>query len=118
MPFSEDLDQFFQVNDFAHACELRLAGDVVRIVSAIFDEPSVDADLGGAGRGGRRLSGGYTLETTGPQLTGKAADFVGVSRGDLVVIDGREFDIMASPQIDGTGTAVLRLAPRHGQGGR
>lgn len=118
MPFREDLDQFLRVEDFAHACELRLAGGVVRTVHCIFDEPGVDADLGAGLRGGRRTGTGYTFETSGPQVIGKARDLAGASRGDELVVDGREFDILSSPIIDGTGTAVLRLAPKHGQGGR
>lgn len=107
MPFTEDLDVFLQVDEFAHACELRLAGGVVRTVRGIFDEPFLDAALGE-----------YSFDTTAPRLLGKAADFAGASRGDTVVIAGREFDVMEAPQIDGTGMATLRLAPMHGQGGR
>ncbi|MTH78748.1 head-tail joining protein [Paracoccus aestuariivivens] len=107
MPFKEDLSQFLQVDEFAHACELRLAGGIVREVRGIFDEPFLDAELGE-----------YRFETSQPRLLGRAADFDGVIKGNLITIDGREFDIMGSPQIDGTGMATLRLAPRHRQAGR
>lgn len=107
MPFTEDLDVFLQEDEFAHACELRLAGGTVREVRGIFDEPFLDAELGE-----------YDLNTSQPRLLGKAADFAGVIRGDTITIAGREFDIMSAPQIDGTGMATLRLAPKNGQGGR
>lgn len=107
MPFEEDLDQFLQVDDFAHACELRLDGGEVRQVRGIFDEPFLDADLGE-----------YRLETSQPRLLGKEVDFAGVRRGDTIVIKGRVFNVMASPQIDGTGMATLRLSPTDGNGGR
>lgn len=107
MPFADDLDQFLQADEFAHACELRLAGGVVRQVRGIFDEPFLDADLGE-----------YRLETSQPRLLGKEADFQGAMRGDTIVIDGRIFNIMSSPQIDGTGMATLRLSPAEGHGGR
>lgn len=107
MPFAEDLDQFLRVDEFAHACELRLAGGVVREVRGIFDEPFLDAAMGE-----------YQFDTSQPRLLGKASDFVGVTRADTIVIDGREFDIMSAPRIDGTGMASLRLAPKNGQGGR
>lgn len=112
MPFPEDLDQFLREDHFATPCELRLQGGSVRRVRAIYDEPFLDAD-----------TGEYRFETSAPRLNGKAADFAGMVRGDSVVLDPdgaapREFDVMGAPQIDGTGWAVLRLAPQHGQGGR
>lgn len=118
MPFKEDLGQFLRVDDFAHACELRLAGGVVRAVACIFDEPSVDAGIGGRDQSGRSRVPGYTFDTTTPQVVGRAIDFAGVARGDILVIEGREFDIMASPQVDGTGMAILRLSPSPGKGAR
>ncbi|MFG6082323.1 hypothetical protein ACEUZ9_002968 [Paracoccus litorisediminis] len=107
MPFVEDLDAFLQEDEFAHACELRLAGGAIRSVRGIFDEPFLDAEMGE-----------YRLDTTQPRLLGKAADFAGVNRFDTIIIAGREFDIMSLPQVDGTGMATLRLAPKQGQGAR
>lgn len=112
MPFPEDLDQFLREGDFATPCELRLQGGSVRRFSAIFDEQFLDAE-----------TGEYRFETSSPRLNGKAADMAGVRRGDSVVLDPdgpapREFDVVSAPQIDGTGWAVLRIAPKQGQGGR
>lgn len=107
MPFAEDIDVFLRVDEFAHACELRLVGGTIREIHGIFDETFLDAELGE-----------YALNTSQPRLLGKAADLAGVIRGDTVVIAGREFDVMSAPQIDGTGMATLRLGPKAGQGGR
>ena len=107
MPFVEDLDQFLRVDEFAHACELRLEGGTIRAVQGIFDEPFLDAEMGE-----------YRLDDAAPRLLGKASDFAGATRFDTIVIAGREFDIMEAPQIDGTGMATLRLAVRVGQGAR
>lgn len=107
MPFVEDLTEFLQEDEFASAAELRLQAGTVRQVLGIFDEAFLDADLGE-----------YRHETSAPRLAGRAADFAGAKRGDVLVIGGREFDVVSAPQIDGTGWATLRLAPRNGQGGR
>ena len=113
MPFVEDIGQFLRVDEFAHACELILAGGAVRQVFGIFDEPFLDADLGE-----------YRMDTSQPRLLGKASDFAGASRGDTLIVlahagqPARSFDVLSAPQIDGTGMATLRLAPQIGQGAR
>lgn len=117
MPAWENLDAFLNPAEFAELAELRLQEGVVRSVTGIFDEPFVDAELGG-GRGDTNRSRGYQHDTTHPTFTAKETDFSGVTRGDVLVIGAREFDVMSSPQVDGTGMASLRLAPRNGQGRR
>lgn len=108
MPFAEDLDQFLQVREFAHSATLILGdAEVRREVVGIFDEPFLDAELGE-----------YSLDTTQPRLLCKEADTRGIDRGDRVEIDGRVFDIMGLPQVDGTGMATIRLSPTAGQGRR
>lgn len=112
MPFAEDLDVFLGESDFATACELRFAGGGTRRFTAIFDEAALDADLGE-----------YRFETSQPRLNGKASDFEGAKRGDVLALNPgtareRTLDVMGAPMIDGTGWAVLRLAPQHQKGGR
>lgn len=107
MPFVEDLSVFLQDRDFATAAVLRLQSGTDRQVLGIFDEAYLDADLGE-----------YRHETSAPRFAGRASDFEGARRGDVLALNGREFDVMGAPQIDGTGWAVLRLAPKNGQGGR
>lgn len=117
MPFVEDLGQFLRTDEFASAAELRLAGGEVRELVGIFDEPFIDAELGG-GQGDRNRARGFVLDATEPTFTGREADFEGAKRGDVLVIGARQFDVMSAPQVDGTGMASLRLAPQPGQGRR
>ena len=107
MPAWENLDTFLQARDFAELATLGLQAGGTRPVTGIFDEPALDAAIGG-----------YDRDTSAPRFLGKAADLTGVRRGDTLTIGARVFDVMSSPEIDGTGMAALRLAPRAGQGGR
>jgi hypothetical protein len=112
MPFVEDLSEFLSEPEFATNCELRFAAGGTRRFVAIFDEASLDADLGE-----------YRHETSSPRLNGRAADFAGAKRGDVLALNPatdaeRTLDVMGAPMIDGTGWAVLRLAPQHEKGGR
>ena len=110
MAFEEDLTAFLSDAEFAVRCELRRGGALVRSFLGIFDEMGLDADLGE-----------YRLETSQPRLNARAVDLSGAARGDMLLIEpgtprARECDVMATPMADGTGWAVLRLAPRNGQG--
>lgn len=112
MPFVEDLSEFLREPEFATNCELRFSAGGVRRFQAIFDEAAMDADLGE-----------YRHETSSPRLNGRAADFAGATRGDVLALNPataaeRTLDVMGAPMIDGTGWAVLRLAPQHDRGGR
>lgn len=113
MPMVEDFGEFLREPEFATACELRFAsGAAARRFLAIFDEAALDADLGE-----------YRFETSQPRLNGRAADFAGARRGDVIALNPatpaeRTLDVMGAPMIDGTGWAVLRLAPQHEKGGR
>lgn len=100
-PAWEDLDAFLDVAEFAASICIRLQAGGTRQVSGIFDDPYLNADLGE-----------YDMDTSRPRVTCKEADVVDVTRGDIVVIDGREYDVMTGPQSDGTGMALLDLAPR------
>lgn len=99
----EDLDEFLSVDEFASTATVVLHDGTTRQVAGIFDDPYLNAELGE-----------YELDTTRPRFTCKAADVVGVARGDTVTIGGETFDVMTSPQGDGEGVAMLDLARRHG----
>lgn len=112
MPFVEDLTEFLREPEFATSCELRFAAGGSRSFTAIFDEAAMDADLGE-----------YRFETTSPRLNGRAADFAGAKKGDVLALNPatpaeRTLDVMGAPMVDGTGWAVLRLAPQHEKGAR
>lgn len=102
-PAWENLDAFLSTDEFATSADLQLQDGTTRTIRGIYDEPFLNAELGE-----------YDLDTTRPRLLCKAADVVGVARGDVLVINGQTLDIMTAPQADGTGMATLDLAPRMG----
>lgn len=102
-PDWENLDVFLQQGEFASAVTITLQGGGVRVVTGIFDDPFLDAQLGE-----------YVLESTRPRVTCAAGDLAGVRRGDEATIGDDTFDVVSGPQPDGTGMAVLELARRHG----
>jgi hypothetical protein len=95
----EDLDAFFNADEFATTVTLRLQSGVVRHFNAVFDDPYLNAELGE-----------YELDTNRPRLTCKESDVLGVTRGDLVEIDGKTYDVLTGAQPDGTGMAMLEMA--------
>lgn len=103
-PSWENLDDFLGTDEnggFATPAVFTLADGTVRpAVNVIFDDPRLDAELGE-----------YVAETTDPFVTGKESDLRGIRRGDMVTVNGREFDVLSSPRPDGTGMALVRLAP-------
>lgn len=100
-PAWDDLDAFLDADDFAVAATLQPRdGGPARPLVGLFDGPYVKARLGG-----------YQMDASAPTFTGKAADFVGIHRGDTVDIPGEgSFSVLTEPQGDGTGMAVLELA--------
>jgi hypothetical protein len=100
-PAWDDLDAFLQDDEFAIVATVILQGGASLSVTGIFDEPYLNADLGE-----------YSNDTTEPRLTCKMSAVPGVTRGDTAIVDGVTYDVMSEPQRDGTGMAVLRLAPR------
>lgn len=101
-PDWDDLGAFLDVDDFAIEAVVTPQEGADFSVRGIFDDPYLNAQLGE-----------YELDTTQPRLTCKESAVLGkVSRGDMVEIDGRAFDVLTEPQRDGTGMAVLMLAQR------
>ncbi len=102
-PSWEDLDGFLNTDEFATTAVLQLQNGTTRQIVGIFDEPFLDANLGE-----------YRMDQVAPRFTCRADQVGGVTRGDVLVVQGRTLDIMQSPQADGTGMAAIRLAPRRG----
>lgn len=101
-PSWENLDDFLQTDDdggFANTAVIHFQTGGSRTVKAIFDDPYLDADIGE-----------YVADTSQPRLNGKEVDFAGVTRGDTVTVTGETFDILTSPQADGTGWAIITMA--------
>ena len=102
MPAWEQLDEFLDVDEFAVEAALGLQAGGTRMISGIFDDPYLDAELGE-----------YALDTSRPRLTCKSSDVGDARRGDTVTIEGKIYDVLTGPQHDGTGMATLDLARRH-----
>lgn len=102
MPSWENLDVFLQldtVGGFGSTATVQFADASERSINGIFDEPYLNAQLGE-----------YEVDDAQPRFTCKAADVVGVKRGDyLLFANGQKYFVMSYPQQDGTGMAVLKL---------
>lgn len=101
-PSWENLDDFLQIDDdggFANTAVIHFKTGGSRAVKAIFDDPYMDANIGE-----------YVADSSKPRLNGKEVDFAGVTRGDTVTVTGETFDILTSPQADGTGWAIITMA--------
>lgn len=98
-PAWENLDDFLDLDDFAHAGVVGFQAGGTRTVNGIFDDPYLDAQLGE-----------YAMDSSDPRFTAKESDLVGVRRGDTLVVAGVTYDILTGPQPDGTGMAMLKLA--------
>lgn len=97
MPDWEHLDQFFE--EFAVNAVVAMRSGHTRQFKALFEYPYIDPD-----------AGIYDYDTTAPQLTAPEAEVTGVDRGDYVTIGVKQYDIVAPPEMDGTGLAVLKLS--------
>lgn len=101
-PSWENLDDFFDVDTnggFAFPAVLQFQEGGTRTINAIFDDPYFNAQIGE-----------YEADTSSPRLTAKESDLAGLLRGDVITVAGETFDVLDSPEQDGTGTAVIRLA--------
>lgn len=99
----DDLGAFVALNDFAVPVLAELQDGTTRTFPGIFDDPYLNAQIGE-----------YEADTSRPRITCRHADVVGITRGDVVTVDGRKFDVLSSPQGDGTGMALLEMAPQDG----
>lgn len=95
----EDLGEFFDVNEFATTATIYGEGGAQEILG-IFDEPSIDAEIGQ-----------HEFDTASHKFRCAATDVLTMVRRDRLTIEGRDFWLEKAPQPDGTGLAVLFLAP-------
>ena len=98
-PDWESLSDFFDPAEFATAAEFKRGGEKIGEAFGIFDDPNNRAALGE-----------YMLDHPEPRFTCAEADVALVRCGDVVAIEGRDFDLLQEPEKDGTGIAVLILA--------
>lgn len=98
----ENLDDFLEPDStggFAQPAVIEFQAGGTRTINVIFDDPYLNAQLGE-----------YEADTSQPRISGKEVDLAGVLRGDVVTVADETFDVMTSPQPDGTGLAMLVLA--------
>lgn len=102
MAFTENLDIFLNVGDFAVPVTVTLPGPSTVTFNAIFDSPFMDASLGE-----------IVLDTTAPTLTCKMTDalFNGayLPRGTAIVVNAGNYSVL-EVKPEGTGMAIIRLA--------
>lgn len=95
----EDLSEFFASDEFATTAIITRVEEQIGEVLGIFDDPNQVAALGE-----------YELDHPTPRFTCREVDVADVAKGDVATIEGRSFDIMQEPELDGTGIATLILA--------
>jgi hypothetical protein len=97
-PAWENLDAFLSLDDFAVQALLMFRDGTSITAAVIFDDPFLDT-----------MIGEYSLETTQPRILGKDCDIGRLRKGDRVIIDGREYDVLGGPQEDGAGMSTAPL---------
>lgn len=100
-PDWEDLDVFFDEDEFATPVIVTREDGTVLALSGLYEDQYLDAQLGE-----------YRMDSERPRVWCKHSDVPGVQRGDTCTVDGTTYDVMTEPQPDGTGMAMLDLAVR------
>jgi hypothetical protein len=103
-PDWENLDEFLQLDSaggFASSALIALQGGGTLNVTGIFDDPRLTTQLGE-----------FEHDTLDPRFACRSDQVAAVRRGDELTLDGTTYDVVASPHHDGTGLAVIKLAPR------
>lgn len=106
-PSWENLDDFLQTDDnggFATPAVITFRNGSTRTINVHFDDPYLNAALGE-----------YEADTSEPRCSGKETDMVGIVKGCTCLVTGELFDIMTSPQPDGTGWALFTMARQNAQ---
>ncbi len=98
-PSWEDPDAFLQLDDFAVEVSITPQGGVSRPITAIFDDPYLNTQIGE-----------YEADASNPRLTCKESDVRDLAAKDEVQTDSTIYYLLTAPQPDGTGFAVLHLA--------
>lgn len=103
-PAWEDLDAFFEVDDFAFPAVINLQGGGQISLSVIFDSRYVESDTRDA----------YVADQERPVATCRSDLVRSVRRGDTMTVTfptgAQTFDILTAPQGTGTGTAEIVMA--------
>jgi len=98
-PDWEDLSAFFDPEEFATTAVIKRGDEVVVAeVLGIFDDPNIVA-----------MIGEYEHDHQPPTFLCPEVAVAAVHRNDTIEIEGKTFDIMHEPRLDGTGVASLML---------
>lgn len=101
LPFENPAD-FLDTREFAVIATLIAADGAQRSFPVLFDNAHFNAELGG-----------YELDSSQPRALATMAHARGIRRGDTIEVGGEVFDVVGSPQPDGTGWAVIPMARIH-----
>ena len=97
-PSWDNVREFVDLDDFATPGVIQFQAGGTRMVSGIFDDPYLNAQLGEVEQ-----------DTGRTRFSCVEGDLAGVKRGDAIVIHGKTYAVMTYPQQDGTGLEVLEL---------
>ena len=95
----ERLSDFLDPQDFADEIVIETRAGTIR-PNVIFDDPYMNVN-----------AGEYDATTRQPRITGTEAELAGVVRGDTATINGVTYDVTSDVLPDGTGMAMVELAP-------
>lgn len=98
-PAWENLDDFISTDDFAVLATVTPHGQAAKQIKVIFDDPYLNAQLGE-----------YEWDGGQPRILGKEGDMIGMTRGDSVFVNGKQYWALTNPQQDGTGMAVIHIS--------
>lgn len=98
-PVWENLAEFFDPSEFATAATITRDGQEIGEVFGIFDDPTQIAELGE-----------YQHHHATPRFVCAEDDATDVLRDDVLTIEGKSFDVLEEPQLDGTGIATVVLS--------
>ncbi|MGY0328935.1 head-tail joining protein [Xylella fastidiosa subsp. multiplex] len=100
-PSWDDLDPFLETDDFAVTAQLHSeTSGRVHQCTIVFDATYIDADIGD-----------YRMNAPEPCFTCKETDVMHFKKHDYARIQNRHYRLTHDPQPDGTGMALVRLAP-------
>lgn len=98
-PIFDDLKGFLNVDEFATPAVL-VMGEERREIVGIFDLVPLDVSIGAS-----------DFDASGPRFTTASEHVSDVTRGHRIEIADEVYSALGHPQHDGTGMAVIRLAP-------
>ena len=95
--FSENLNQFFETDDFAVDAVINFGSNQTRNVKVIFETPSQSVEIYDT-----------SIEADAPRLSCKTSDLVSVKGNDTVTVQTKTYTIERIGH-DGTGISFLYL---------